>query len=365
MIKLEQITGSRFLILPSIFIYDQYYKTNTKSIILEPILGEYHQKIYEPIDRMIHNVVSIKNKIYLFGSNSLLEDNLFNEIDIFSLCGDNIKLVKKLSLCGSYFMLQNDRIQWPIYYDHAYDDKCLIYMIDSSLETLQFAQGINPLFLKVLNKEINMCNRLELIHCTDKNTCIYSYCKRIYESSYVKKNNYIEIASLEDSDLLYANPKYNIYPVPKKLNKDFIVYSDGSVVNIHDGKSCKTDIVNFRYIISDKIWILDDYSDGKVNFTLFIIGDDDDFDKAEKISINNIGFIPIKIINEKCQKNYVFKRIVEDSFKSEERHRLAEWLYNQLGQMLPIVITGLITDFCSTIEYYDYDLLMNFLSDNS
>lgn len=350
----------RFLVLPSIFIYNRYQQDIAKTIILEPILGKYHMKLCEPINGQIHNVVNIRNKIYLFGKKSHSEN--VDEINIFTILDDEINFVKKNILDRVHYMLDNEKIQWPIYYDVAYSDKCLTYMIDDHLESKQFVKNINPLSLTVSEKKIKLCNVLNFITCTGENNCVYSYRKKIYKSKYVEKNNYIQIPETDickETNLLLSSSISGI----KKLNKDFIyISSDNTIVNIHTKKEYNTDISYVNDIICSKIWVLEKCLRGMIHWEIFIIGDDDDFNNAKGMNINDIGYISFTLNSNHARDIHIFKRIVEDPFKSEERNRLAEWLYNQLGQILPVTITGLITDYCCLVEYYDYNLLIDYLN---
>jgi hypothetical protein len=100
---------------------------------------------------------------------------------------------------------------------------------------------------------------------------------------------------------------------------------------------------------------------------LFLI--DDGWDESvsvigEPSSLYDFGRRMLKITVPLIMKYFHPAVINENPFKTEERDRLALWLYNQFGQLLPIPVAGIITEYCTLVKHYMYDVLMNYVAAN-
>lgn len=82
--------------------------------------------------------------------------------------------------------------------------------------------------------------------------------------------------------------------------------------------------------------------------------------ESKYISCQNIGLNLARLFMDE-QGSYRVHRVHENPFKTKERDRLANWLYETLEKILPLAITGIITEYCTLVRYYDYDVLMNYM----
>ena len=368
MFNVKNNSEPRFLVLPSLFIYSQRYP-NEKYYALEPILGKYEVKSFEPIEGIIQSIVRIKNCIYLFGVRkvSVGFTIIDSEISIFAISDNKIKFIKNVNFDQPRHMLFYRHTKWPIYFD-LFDDgisKPSIRMIDENLESKYYENNMQiPNIMISIHPSLKIKNcYTNLLTCIDENTCLYfGHDGHIYKTKYEEKKSHLYTPNVV-SDILYNRRKVSNQECIR-MNKEFMRISNENIINIHNGNEYTTDIGYINSVVSNKMWILYkptiSISDER---RIFIIGDDDDIKNTKEKSIMNIddiGFIHSEI-NHHINR-YNCDRIIEDPFKSEERHRLAEWLYNQLEKILPIAIAGLITDYCCLVEYYDYDLLMNYFN---
>ena len=375
MFSVKNNSEPRFFVLPSLFICCRR-RSDEKYHILEPILGEYKIKSFDLIEYEIQSAIKIKNKIYLF---KMEETDLGSvgphpwHFSIFAISNDKINLVKKTIFDQPRCILSWKYTKWPIYYCPADNiaSKSSIHILDENLEFKYYGNIIeNPNIIISTYPSPRINNyRPNLLTYVDENTYLYLHdTRRIYKAEYEESESYLYFPkklSSRKSDLFYYNHEEMGSSECVRINKNFMYIGRGNIIDIYRGDEYITDFhLHRKCIISNKIWILgESYRDDEDKSRIFIIRDDDDIKNTKEkstMNINDIGFIHSEI---NCSlDHYRCDRIIEDPFKSEERHRLAEWLYNQLGQILPLTIIGLITDFCCLVEYYDYDLLMNYLN---
>lgn len=355
MLSIENITEPKFLVLPSIFIHNIYVYAKGEFYILEPIMGKYTVRTLEMMPTADAPVIiKIKNKMYLITR----PDFQLSELKIFVISNNEIKHVKTIKIGNFYPAITHKQIKWPIYSNTPVNDsKETLCMIDENLE-LKFRITNNTQTSKItIDANAVKTSPINLISCIGNNSCLYSKNNMIYMSEY-KLRDHCDIVEYTYSrqffDLNTLHEPIN-FGICRKVNEYFTLINGKYIVNIYGEKGYLTDIRQVDSIISNKTWILDQ----DCQKLLFIMDDINNFDvNNTNMSINDMGFIH-SVINYP-EGNYINNRISEDPFKSEERDRLTEWLYNQLEKILPIAITGIITNYCCLVEYYEYDILTKY-----
>lgn len=97
------------------------------------------------------------------------------------------------------------------------------------------------------------------------------------------------------------------------------------------------------------IWLIDEYLPTRGTF---VEGDHEEFEPKD------IGVCLAKLF-EYWGGNGNILRVYENPFKTKERDRLANWLYEIIHRILPLGITGIITEYCTHVRINHNEVLVN------
>ena len=345
-----KITGEPiFLVLPSIFVYRFMKIDNYNYAILDPHLGKYTINCQGIITRdntwryPDHNI-RINGKLYYpIGSDR-------NTVHIFDV-QDN-KIITTLSSPDVNMVYYSTPIKYPIF---MYKGKGYGFVLTNGMQFTKF----NCKFLEP-HKYITVNGRI--IHCDDYRICesedneSYFLLKdkkliRYYWNKDIFVDYKLDIPYcssdpilLDDSHIYYTNEESEIIINTRTRQ----ISSRSFQLNDKFSRTCSINGPLFEKLTreKDKVIYIDKLSN--IKSTL-------DFSEISTTLVeitNSIGHVSFHKINEK-------------PFKTPERDRLAQYLYEQFQKILPFGIAGIITDYCTLVKYYDYEVLMNWIKSQS
>ena len=327
-----------FIVLPSLILH---YKDENNYIcysVLEPNLGKYTlSKSYtvKSCDQeQVYYAISLNNIMYLTTVRNI--DSHFVGKIYNNKSDEVITYPAGVRHLASF-------INWPWYEG---DQKT--YVMQKNLQFSDYNAKISYNPKIIYPDKARECQFFSLIEIDE-----ISYLNQSFEKQlYLKSNNVGWISII--SNYSFGIPgKYVYYKEVRQDSNPWKVYN--LLTELHF--DCNFTSNKFREICKGFVYMS---NDAEINGIYLL---NENLNINSNLSIDDIGIRLIKINFPKDEYHSV-KRIIENPFKTAERDRLANWLYELLEKILPLVITGLITEYCTLVKYYDYDVLMEYINEN-
>jgi hypothetical protein len=325
-----------FLVLPSLIV--QNYYNRSEYSLLDPVMGSYNNvytaKKHEYSDMEGHKskFMKIDGKLYICTDADKL----------LILRQQGVKNSTPFDI-GGYTI--NSSIEWP---HHYFKDRDEIAMVGDKGEFVKY-KAILPDYFIISDGTIKKCEEGSIIEIDSK-----SYLNDVFRVCYYDNQHNSTIKSLRDgecSKILFKQSKKNICYTDEETDK-YVGYA--LITNVQTGKTvkCAFDPDGIKEIYENLISITGD--DPTTDIYLL----SDDINLKQKMSVKDLGNMIARIKSENPFKIY---RVMENPFETVEKNKLANWLYEQINQLIPQTIINIITDYCVLVKYYDYDILMNYI----
>ena len=339
-----KITGEPiFLVLPSLIIENIICNERTNYIILDPSLGRYIISTRGTITRKyvqlnMDSNIRIKNKLYC-----ILVPN-YGTTQIIDIQDDNI--IAELLSVDDPISTYHRSIKHPMM---LFRDKKYMFILDHHLQLIKIDKSLDQNLHIIMDKKIILWDSWRICDSGDGESYFRTEYKKLMRHYY-------------DKSLLidYRLEIPHCYSWPITLNNNYVFYiSDqgNTIINVKTQQifssptsieNCSTNIIYESLFHSNikgitKVIYLNRLQNLKTDF------DFDDISTTLLEITNYDRYISIYKINE-------------NPFKTPERDRLAQYLYEQFQKILPFGIAGIITDYCTLVKYCDYEVLMNWIN---
>ena len=335
----------RFIVLPSIVVSctnESDYK-NIANLVLEPIYGQYNVKFNAWLNNSVHEIyyrsIILNNIIYHITTQYIPELTYPLGFRIYSI--NSNKFVEFEFPPESS---DGEVIGWP-----HYENEGKLIVLNDKLELVKYDVTLPKKYL-ISDKRIKLCLEDPLVEIDE-----YSYLDKSFKRHYHHEKSKIPE--------IFYHPKLHIYNL-FEISRKYVCFGDGydnylCILDLHTKmiSTLKTWFHHFQQICEDLIADM-----GFKTIDIHLLDENAKINNSVK-TLDNIGFCLLKMkFDDGIAKRVT--RVIENPFKTAERDRLANWLYESLEKILPLTITGLITEYCTLVRYYDYDVLMNHIKEN-
>jgi hypothetical protein len=345
--NMAQRSNPVFLVLPSVVVFDD--PDNAQYCIMEPVLGKYEKSTSGIVSTGAGNVAKINDKIMLVTSGKQyweLQD-LYNHSPVIRIPAP------------SDYLISYNFIEWPIY--KIGNRKCsYIFDMDMTFKRVDLDIPLNSIITSGIIHDPGTLD--VLCELNEGESFLYKSRDAVYKGYFDKSRH----SKLIKYDQLSDDP-WNDLRAAHKIKNNLIwveTIGNGLITNwIADLKANKVLQIrcgsfSFYNIIYDDLCMLyrSNSESNQLMLCLFLVNDDLDISSEkwdEDIDLMEIGNIIIDLPTQAFAK-----RVIENPFKTKERDCLASWLHSQFGQLLPLPIAGIITEYCTLVKYWDYDVLM-------
>lgn len=347
-----------FVVLPTFIINGIKFGTDMCDYhTIEPRFGKYVAERNIQCKRLpmeyLHCVISLSNSPDMNTCDSSIGMSLYyvysevsftiNGCKRFSRVRDeNGKLVVELVplswMSGQYWT----DMEWPFTTDNN-----KMHMLDDKLCPRTIDNVPSDIYRMIVDSTLKGCLEMPLIDIDGQRYLDCNKKKQFYktEGKGISTDSRIFRFGISRKYMYYgdANEENNIRIVNLQTDEDF---------------ECNFKCIGLYEVVEGLILIS---PDGE-NYYLYLL--DEDILPHPTINLEDIGTLLAEFSLRNIRNKHI-NRIIENPFKTKERDRLANWLYETISKQLPLTITGIITEYCTLVKYYDYDVLINYLQSQS